>query len=502
MSLVLSIDQGTTSTKAVLLDLTTGEILARSSVPVAIAYPRPGWVEQDPADIWQTVCRAAAECLAAAPRRPLAVTVSSQRESVTLWRASDGSPVGPMLGWQDSRTAEYCHALQGSADLVRSRTGLSLDAMYSAPKLRWLLNHAARAGHPVGDLRAGTVDSWLVHKLTGGHLIEAGNAARTLLMDIQKLRWDSELLALFEIPRSVLPEIAASDGDFGRITTNDFPITGIPVAAVLADSHAALYHHGRGNPAIAKATYGTGSSVMSPTSGALPSDTGVTTTLAWLTDQPQYASEGNILASGAALDWAARLLSAPAGVPGGQYLTELAAQVDSSDGVVLVPAFTGLGAPHWDRQAVSVLCGMTASTGPAHVARAALDGVAHQVCDVLEAVIAQGGQSPEQLITDGGATASALLMQIQADLLGRDVTVSAAAEASALGAAEFAAQPLDLPPVPVPVPTATYRPREESVRLTRREEWNRAIARARATAAPVAPQSLSPELITTGDDVP
>ncbi|WP_188037676.1 FGGY family carbohydrate kinase, partial [Actinotalea sp. JY-7885] len=441
MDTILTIDQGTTSTKALLVDAASGAVLGRGTAPVAIAYPRPGWVEQDAEDLWGSVQVAARRCLAAAARPVTALAISNQRESVVAWRASSGDPLGPVLGWQDSRTAAWC-AKVTATERVWARTGLPLDAMYSAPKMRWLLQYARDLGVPAGDVRVGTVDSWLVHRLTGEHLVEAGNASRTLLLDLDRLEWDEEMLALFGLPDVVLPRVQASSGGFGTVRGGALGLDGVPVLAVLADSHAALYHHGQAGPGTAKATYGTGSSVMLPTDGRVRGTRGATSTLAWLDGAPQYASEGNILTSGAALDWVARLLGTPPDVPGGQALTELAATEPDSGGVVVVPAFTGLGAPHWDRDAVGTLTGVTGGTTRGHVARAALEAVAHQVCDVVEAVLRDGSADPGAIVADGGATASPLLMQTQADLLGRPVVVSAAPEASALGAADLAARVL------------------------------------------------------------
>src|SRR5690606_39118055 len=344
-----------------------------------------GWVEQDATDIWSSVESAVAQCLAGDAGPVTAVAISNQRESVVAWRASTGEPVGPVLGWQDSRTSARCTELAGWADAVRERTGLPLDPMYSAPKMQWLTAHADSLGIPSRDLRIGTVDSWLIHRLTGEHVIEAGNASRTLLLDLDRLEWDTELLDVFEVPAGALPEIRPSAAEFG--TVRDMPGTGaVPVVAVLADSHAALFHHGQGRPDVAKATYGTGSSVMLPTTHRIRGDGRVTATLAWLDGAPQYASEGNILTSGAGLDWVARVLGCPPDVPGGAYVTELATSEDGSGGVVFVPAFTGLGAPHWDRDAVGTFTGLTGGTTRGHLARAALEAVAHQVSDVFEAV--------------------------------------------------------------------------------------------------------------------
>lgn len=494
MTTILTIDQGTTSTKALLVEPETGAIVGRGTAQVGIAYPRPGWVEQDATDIWSSVESAVAQCLAGDAGPVTAVAISNQRESVVAWRASTGEPVGPVLGWQDSRTSARCTELAGWADAVRERTGLPLDPMYSAPKMQWLTAHADSLGIPSRDLRIGTVDSWLIHRLTGEHVIEAGNASRTLLLDLDRLEWDTELLDVFGVPAGALPEIRPSAAEFG--TVRDMPGTGaVPVVAVLADSHAALFHHGQGRPDVAKATYGTGSSVMLPTTHRIRGDGRVAATLAWLDGAPQYASEGNILTSGAGLDWVARVLGCPPDEPGGAYVTELATSEDGSGGVVFVPAFTGLGAPHWDRDAVGTFTGLTGGTTRGHLARAALEAVAHQVSDVFEAVAPSQRSAVTHLVADGGATASALLMQTQADLLGRPVAVSAAAEASALGAADLAARTLGLVTSSPAAPRATYRPRlSETQRAERRAAWHAAVRRSRGLA--VTPSNAQQELST------
>lgn len=416
---VLAVDQGTTNSKAALVT-PDGHVLATASAPVGLSTPRPGWVEQDAEDLWQSVLTAITNCLTSAAVEVVAIALSTQRESVVGWNRS-GEPVGPVLGWQDVRTAEWCAQLPSSVDdLVRRRTGLRVDAMFSAPKMRWLLNQS--------DAYVGTVDAWLIHRLTGcqEHLTEAGNASRTLLYDTIELDWSTELLEAFNVPRAALPDVRPSNAGFG--VTKGVPglADGIPIVAVLADSHAAMYGQGCTQAGMAKATYGTGTSVMTPVAGFVPSGC----TLAWLTDQPVYALEGNIVSSGAALAWTADLL----GLPDVGALTALAATVPSTEGVVLVPAFAGLGAPHWDREARAALTGMSSSTTRAHIARAAVDAVAHQICDITDTI--PGTLS--SLRADGGATVSDLIMQTQADLLGHPVEAADVPEISALGVAELA----------------------------------------------------------------
>lgn len=480
---LLAIDQGTTNTKAFLVEPTTGAIVASSCRAVGIAFPAPGWVEQDAEELWVVTLAAVEGCLEQRPDLEcLGVAISNQRESVVAWSRRTGEALGPVLGWQDARTADACATLgrrPGVDDLVRSRTGLSLDPMFSAPKMRWLVDTAVAGGAAVEDVRLGTIDSWLVYRLTGQHLIEAGNASRTLLLSLASRSWDPELLELFGIPASALPEVRASDGGFGQTAGVRGIPDGIPVVAVLADSHAALYQHGCTSPGTGKATYGTGSSVMTPCEGPKGGPSGITITLAWeIGGIPTYAREGNIIASGSALDWMARILGVPAGTSGGAFLTTLAAEVPDAGGVAFVPAFSGLGAPYWDRSAAGLLTGISAGTTPAHLARAALEAVAHQVADVVEAIESDGGASIDRLHTDGGGTASHLLMQIQADLLGRQIHVADVPEASALGAAALAARTLGHA-VAEPTEGIVITPADDR-RDERRRSWAEAVARSRA----------------------
>ena len=473
---VLALDEGTTNAKALAV-ADDGTVLAAGSAPVPVSYPQPGWVEQDAEAIWRAQSAAIAACLDGVGGAPEGIT--NQRESVVCWDARSGRAVGPVLGWQDSRTAEFCDWLRSpERELsVAAATGLSLDPMFSAPKMRYLLD---RVGAAMPDdarhARIGTIDAWLVARLSGqdSYVIEAGNASRTLLMDLATLQWSEEMCALFGVPAARLPRIVASNADFGATAGLDALPDGVPIVGVLGDSHAALFGHGCRTASEGKATYGTGSSVMVPSGADRSVRPGVSTTLAWLTDRPMYGHEGNIVASGTAMDWTARLL----GVTPGRALDELAAAVPDSAGTSLVPAFTGLGAPWWDRRAVGLVAGLTAATERGHLARAALESVAHQIADVVEAL---GAGDLTVLHADGGATASRLLMQTQADLLGRDVVVSANAEVSALGAAlmGFTRLGWDLP-APEGGAGRRYRPAlDEPARAAARSRWGRALARSR-----------------------
>ena len=439
---VLALDEGTTNAKALAV-AADGTVLAAGSAPVPVSYPQPGWVEQDAEDIWRAQSAAIAACLDGVGGAPEGIAISNQRESVVCWDARSGRALGPVLGWQDSRTAEFCDWLRSPERefSVAATTGLSLDPMFSAPKMRYLLDRVGAAmPDDVRHARIGTIDAWLVARLSGqdSYVIEAGNASRTLLMDLATLQWSEEMCALFGVPAARLPRIVASNADFGATAGLDALPDGVPIVGVLGDSHAALFGHGCRTTSEGKATYGTGSSVMVPSGADRSVRPGVSTTLAWLTDRPMYGHEGNIVASGTAMDWTARLL----GVAPGRALDELAAAVPDSAGVSLVPAFTGLGAPWWDRRAVGLVAGLTAATERGHLARAALESVAHQIADVV---------------------------------------VSANAEVSALGAAlmGFTRLGWDLP-APEGGAGRRYRPAlDEPARAAARSRWGQALARSR-----------------------
>jgi glycerol kinase len=478
-SAILAIDQGTTNSKALLVS-PEGEVLAGGSHPVGISSPRLGWFEQDPDELWDSVLQAIGKCLAQAPGVELAgVALSNQRESVVAWDPATGRPLTRVIGWQDGRAQELCAELQagGHDEEVLAATGLKLDPMFSAPKIRWLLGElgvaASGAGSALGQrLRLGTIDAYLIRRLTGSDAIEAGNASRTLLFGLRKLDWSEELLRLFGIPREVLPPVFGSTGQaagFG-LTRGEGPLPGgLPLLAVLGDSHAALFGKGISEAGVGKATYGTGTSVAVPMA-ALPQalSPAISTALVWLLEKPTYAQEGNIIASGAALDAMARML----GCAGTGALLELAATATPS-GVSFVPAFSGLGAPHWDRHAVATISGLSGTTTPAELAYAAVDAVAQQVCDVLDAMGAT------VLYADGGASVSPLLTQLQADLAGVEVRVTPVAEASALGVARMAWQCLGDDTWQTP-PFTSYQPqRDQAWRDAQRARWAAAIKQSR-----------------------
>jgi glycerol kinase len=449
--LVLAIDQGTSSTKCLLVSA-SGAVVREASATVPIRYPRPGWVEQDAGEILDSVRAAAAACLDGVPPGAIAaVGFSTQRESAVIWDRRSGRPAGPVLGWQDQRTRAYCDSLRekGFADRVRAISGLPLDPMFSAAKLRWLLDRAP-------DAVVGTVDSWLVYALTGSHQIEVGNASRTQLLDVRAGAWSPELLDTFGIPSPALPVITPSSGDLGVISERGGVLEGLPVTAVLGDSHAALYAHGAAAEGAVKVTYGTGSSVMRL--GTAGSDA-VCLTLAW-NDRP--AAEGNIRSSGSTVAWLAALLGVTPARIGQMALNE------SSDGVHLVPAFGGLAAPWWDDNAVGLISGLTLGTGPAQLARAAVESIAHQVADVVDAI-----GPATAVLADGGAAGNDALMQIQADLLGMPVKRARGTNLSALGAAFLAS---GSPPPPLSYDEFRPQPGDPA---PLRSAWRAAVARAR-----------------------
>lgn len=473
---VLALDVGTSSAKALLVSLTDGTVLSRASVPVTLTLGAPGYVEQDPRELLQGTLAAGAKALAGHGDVRLAgLAITNQRESVVMWDRRTGEPLGPVISWQDSRASDSLTGwAQGERDRVQETTGLTLDAMYSAPKMRWLLDeHDARSA----DVVVGTIDSWFVRSLTGETLIEAGNASRTLLLSLATGDWDDDLLDAFAIPRAVLPQVRASDGGFGVTVPGLVIPAGLPVIAVLADSHAALFAYGAAGGA--KATYGTGTSVMAPLSELSAATPGVDTTVAWWRGGPTYAREGNVLATGQAIDWVASLIEPGSSRPGGVIVSEAASEVSDSGGVTLIPAFTGLGAPHWDRSATAVLSGMTAQTTAAHVARAAIDCVAHQVADLVDAFEVDGKATVDVLHVDGGVSGSDLLVSTQADLLGRPVVRSREAGLSALGVARLAAETLgvtvsELATDPPIAPRMDDRTRERA-----RDRWHTEVRRAR-----------------------
>ena len=431
--LVLAIDQGTTNTKAIVVD-SGGRILARASTPVEITFPRPAWVEQNPVAIWQGVESVIDSCLKQiSPEVPKILGISNQRETVLIWDRHTGNPLGPAIVWQCRRTAEFCHDLRerGLEPLLRERTGLTIDPLFSASKARWLLREAEKKGVNRDRVCIGNVDSWLLWKLTGGtvHATDVSNAARTQLLSLRTAQWDDELLRLFEIPRECLPKIHHSSEIVGETRSN------LPIGSLIGDSHAALFGQRGFLPGSIKATYGTGSSLMTPTPQPRISERGISSTVAWGVNTITYALEGNISVTGAAVQWFGQFLGAekPA-----EKVAELAKLITDTEGVYVVPAFVGLGAPYWDEKARGIICGVTRGTTSRHVARAVIDSIAYQIRDVFDLMQTESGRTLEALLADGGATRNDQLMQFQADILGCPVLRNTSPDVSALGAAFLA----------------------------------------------------------------
>jgi glycerol kinase len=462
--LILAVDQGTTGTTCLVVDEEL-HVLGRGYCELQQHFPRPGWVEHDPEEIWQSVLAAAASALGAAGARPAelaTVAITNQRETTLLWDRSTGAPVAPAIVWQDRRTAERCRELD--PDLIRERTGLVPDPYFSATKLEWLLREHHREG-----LAFGTVDSWLVWKLTGGtvHATDVTNASRTMLASLATLDWDDELLRLFGVDRELLPRIIGSSEFVGEGELLGAPVT---IRGVAGDQQAALYGQGCHRAGEGKATYGTGSFVLVHTGDhASPPPRGLLKTAA--TDG--YALEGAVLVSGAAIQWLRDGLGVLADAAESEAL---ARSVDSTDGVVFVPALTGLGSPWWDADARGLITGLTRGTTRAHLVRAALEAIAHQVADVVEAL----PEPPSVLRADGGATANGFLMQFQADLLGIPVEVAAERETTALGAAALAAGHGARVAV-----GAVFEPQLAPDRVVEeRSYWRAALERAKTGSAP------------------
>jgi glycerol kinase len=442
---ILALDQGTTSSRAILFDR-QGRIVAQAQKEFTQLFPQPGWVEHDPLEIWATQAGVAAEATVKAGqngRSIAAIGITNQRETTIVWERRSGRPVYNAIVWQDRRTAAYCDQLrvEGREALIRQKTGLLLDAYFSASKVRWILENVpgARAQAEAGELAFGTVDSWLIWNFTQGelHLTDVSNASRTMLLNIHTLQWDEELLRLFDIPRSMLPQVRASSEVYGHTKTTVFA-SKIPLAGIAGDQQAALFGQQCVMPGLVKNTYGTGC-FMLMNIGPEPrlSQHQLLTTVAWqLGGQgTQYALEGSIFMAGAVVQWLRDQLGI---IRSAAEVEGLARQVDSAGGVYFVPAFAGLGAPHWDQHARGSVFGLTRASTAAHLARAAVEAIAYQTTDVLRAMEADAGLPIRELRVDGGAAANDLLMQLQADMLGSRVLRPRLLETTALGAAYLA----------------------------------------------------------------
>lgn len=491
---ILALDQGTTSSRAIIFDH-QGAIVTIAQKEFTQIYPQPGWVEHDPKEIWSTQVGVAAEAVSKAGLKSSAIEaigITNQRETTIVWDRETGEPVHNAIVWQDRRTASYCDSLiaQGLEENIRQKTGLVIDAYFAATKIRWILENVAGAREKAeaGKLAFGTVDTWLVWKLTDGnkHLTDVTNASRSLLYNINTLSWDEELLELFNIPKNMLPQVCASSEVVGETSGSIFS-TPIPIAGIAGDQHAALFGQMCIKPGMVKNTYGTGCfMLMNIGDKPIISKNKLVTTIAWkIKDEVHYALEGSIFIAGAVVQWLRDGLGV---ISSSADVEELAKKVKTSDGVYLEPAFAGLGAPHWDQHARGTMVGMTRGTTSAHLARAALESIAYQTYDVLKAMEADSGIDIKELRVDGGATANDLLMKFQSDILEARVVKPAVSEVTAIGAAYLAGlatgfwgsieeiqQQWNI--------TQTFEPEADFPKADLLKGWERAVVAAKAWAA-------------------
>jgi glycerol kinase len=483
---VLALDQGTTGTTVVAVG-EDGEPRGRGYREITQHYPRPGWVEHDPEEIWQSVLAATGDALrsaGASAHDVRAVGITNQRETLVLWDRDSGRALHRAIVWQDRRTAADCDRLRaaGEEDRVRRATGLVIDPYFTATKLRWAIDNVEGAEQAA----AGTVDSWLAFRLSGGrlHATDASNASRTLLFDINTGRWSDAMASLFGVPLALLPEVVPSSGEIGRTDKESFAGIDAPIAGIAGDQQAALFGQACIEPGMAKNTYGTGSFVLLQTGDhRVESATGMLTTVAWLREGAlSYALEGAIFVTGAAIQWLRDGLGL---IQSAAEAGPLAASVPDADGVFLVPAFTGLGAPHWDPYARGTIVGLTRGSSRAHLVRAAVEAIAYQTADVVEAMAVDSGAAFRELRVDGGASVMDLLCQFQADLLGIPVRRPRHTETTALGAAFLAGRGAGIWDTDAELAHLWQLDREFLPAITRDEAatrlagWRRAVARSR-----------------------
>ena len=436
---ILALDQGTTSSRSILFNH-SGDIVATAQKEFRQIFPNAGWVEHDAEEIWSTQAGTMAEVAAKggiSMKDIAAIGITNQRETTVVWDRKTGKPIYNAIVWQDRRTASFCDEMKakGLADTIQKKTGLVIDAYFSATKLRWILENVpgARKNAEEGRLAFGTIDTWLTWKLTAGtHVTDVSNASRTQLMNIHTGSWDDELLKIFDIPRSVLPDIRSSSEVYGHSTDNNIPVSGIA-----GDQQAALFGQMCTKPGMVKNTYGTGCFMLMNTgSQAILSKNNLLTTIAWkINGKTEYALEGSVFIAGAVVQWLRDGLKM---IRNSSEVEKLATSVDDSDGVYIVPAFAGLGAPHWNAYARGSVFGITRGTSNAHIARAAIDSIAFQTYDVLKAMEADAQMKIAELRVDGGASVNDKLMQFQSDMLGCSVVRPAITETTALGAAYLA----------------------------------------------------------------
>jgi glycerol kinase len=494
MQTILALDQGTTSSRAILFDR-QGQVFATAQQEYPQHFPQPGWVEHDPLDIWNSQLACARQVLRESGIKAdqvAAVGIANQRETTVVWDRRTGEPLCHAIVWQDRRTAELCDALRaaGHAPLIQRKTGLELDAYFSATKLQWLLTNVpgARTRADRGELAFGTVDSWLAYKLTGRHVTDVSNASRTMLFNINSLRWDEELLALFGVPASMLPEVVGSSEQVG-LTSEEWFGRAIPLAGIAGDQQAATFGQACHRRGMVKNTYGTGCFMLMHAGDAPPgSHNRLLSTVGWSIDgHTDYLLEGSVFMGGATVQWLRDGLGI---IKQSAEVEALALSVPDSGGVMLVPAFVGLGAPHWDAYARGTIVGMTRGTTAAHIARAAVESIAYQSAELLAAMQKDAACAVHEVRADGGAARNDLLMQFQADLLGVPVIRPRVTETTALGAAYLAGLAVGFWTSREEIAAQWQAERRFEPRMpaARRDEamarWARAVAHAKSWAEP------------------
>ena len=493
-SYILSLDQGTTSSRAIIFNK-QGEIISVAQKEFTQIYPNPGLVEHDPVEIWSTQLGVATEAVSKAGLQSTqiaAIGITNQRETTVVWDRKTGKPVFNAIVWQDRRTASYCDQLkkEGHEDLIRDKTGLLIDSYFSATKIRWILENVdgARERAERGELAFGTIDSWLIWNFTNGqkHVTDVTNASRTMIYNIHTLSWDKELLDLFNIPESMLPEVKSSSEVYGETSGQIFSVK-VPIAGIGGDQQAALFGQLCTEPGMVKNTYGTGCfMLMNIGDKPIASKNNLVTTIAWkIGNDVVYALEGSVFIAGAIVQWLRDGLGI---IKTSEEIEELANKVKNTDGVYIVPAFAGLGAPHWDPHARGTIVGLSRGSTSAHIARAALESIAFQTVDILSAMEADSGVKIHELRVDGGATANNLLMQIQADILEADVVRPMIKETTAIGAAYLAGLAIgywkDIDDIREQWQIdKTFNPNEDTKVDEQMQNWQQAIETAKAWAA-------------------
>ncbi len=495
MQYILALDQGTTSSRAILFDH-DGAVKSVAQREFEQIFPQPGWVEHDPQEIWTSQVSVAVEALTRAevhPRDVAAIGITNQRETTIVWDRESGTPIYNAIVWQDRRTAAFCDQLKaaGHEPMIQQRTGLLIDSYFSGSKISWILDNVAGARQlaKAGKLAFGTVDSWLVWKLTAGrsHITDASNASRTMLFNIRTGGWDEELLQLFRVPASLMPTVCASSENYSEVS-GVAGLDGISIAGMAGDQQASLFGQRCNVPGLTKNTYGTGCFMLQNTgTRAVPSLNRLVTTVAWkIGDTTEYALEGSVFVGGAVVQWLRDGLGL---IRNSTEIEPLAASVSDNGGVYFVPAFVGLGAPHWDQYARGSMFGLTRGTQAGHIARAALESIAYQVADLLDAMQSDAGTSLRELRVDGGASKNDALMQFQADILGIPAVRPAVTETTALGAAYLAGISVGFwrgieEVIALPREEERFEPRmPRSQAESLRERWNQALSRSKAWEA-------------------